>query len=193
MNRPVRRTTLQDLDESDGLQGLTSKQYQFAIACFSGLSDVDAYRKVYDCTRMTDSGVYTASAQLSRHPLVTAKLRELRLKTDSQTTLAPYLNRELVLNGLLRLATSATKESVQLQAYIALGKTVGIDLFREVHVTEKITRTPEDVDRELLDHINKLKPVLEGQARDITPASEQAKVTPKGAGSAPDRRRKPRT
>lgn len=191
MNQPVRRTTLQELDESDGLQGLTSKQYRFVNACFSGMSDADAYRHAYDCSGMSDAAIYSASAQLSRHPLVTAKLRELRVKTDSQTTLAPYLNRELVLNGLLRLATTATKESVQLGAYIALGKTVGIDLFREVHVTEKITRTPEDVDRELLDHINRLKPVLEGSARDVTPGQEGAKPVPKAAGSGRDRRRKP--
>ena len=189
MNRPIRRTTLQELDESDGLQGLTSKQYRFAIAIFSGLNDADAYRQAYDCSGMSDAAIYSASAQLSRHPLVTAKLRELRVKVDQQTTLAPYVNRELVLSGLVRLATSATKESVQLGAYIALGKTVGIDLFREVHVTERITRTPEDVDRELLDHINKLKPVLEGQARDVTP-SGTAKIKP-GPAPGRDRRRKP--
>jgi hypothetical protein len=134
---------------------------------------------------MTDTTVRGNAARLAQHPLVRAKLNELRVKTDSQTTLAPYLNRELVLGGLLRLATSASKESVQLGALIALGKTVGIDLFRDVHVTERITRTPEDVDRELLDHINKLKPVLEGKARDVTPAES-------GAGARPDRRRKPK-
>ena len=189
MNQPARRTTLQELDESDGLQGLTAKQYRYAIAMFSGLSDVEAYRQAYDCSGMNDGSVQKASAVLSRHPLVSAKLRELRVKVDQQTTLAPYVNRELVLSGLVRLATSATKESVQLGAYIALGKTVGIDLFREVHVTERITRTPEDVDRELLDHINKLKPVLEGQARDVTP-NGAAKIKP-GSSPGRDRRRKP--
>lgn len=189
MNQPARRTTLQELDPDDGLQGLTAKQYAFAIACFSGLDDTAAYRKAYDCSGMADATIRTEAAKLSRHPLITAKLTELRVKVDGQTTLAPYLNRELVLNGLLRLATTATKESVQLGAYIALGKTVGIDLFREVHVTEKITRTPEDVDRELLDHINKLKPVLEGQARDVTP-NGAAKIKP-GPAPGRDRRRKP--
>ena len=190
MNQPVRRTTLQELDESDGLQGLTSKQYAFAIACFSGLSDADAYKKAYDCQGMTDASVYSASALLAKHPLVNAKLKELRLKVDSQTTLAPYLTRELVINGILGLATNATKESVRLAAYIALGKTVGIDLFREVHVTEKITRTPEDVDKELLNHINKLKPILESTARDVTP--DKGGVAPEqSGGSRADRRRKP--
>ena len=189
MDRPIRRTTLQELDESDGLQGLTSKQYRFAIASFSGLDDTAAYRQAYDCGGMADATIRTEAAKVARHPLVAAKLTELRVKTDGQTTLAPYLNRELVLNGLLRLATSASKESVQLGAYIALGKTVGIDLFREVHVTERITRTPEDVDRELLDHINKLKPVLEGQARDVTP-NGAAKIKP-GPSPGRDRRRKP--
>ena len=189
MDRPVRRTTLQELDEVDGLQGLTSFQYRFAVACFSGLNDTEAYRSVTDTSGMTDTTVRGNAARLAQHPLVRAKLNELRVKTDSQTTLAPYLNRELVLGGLLRLATSASKESVQLGALIALGKTVGIDLFRDVHVTERITRTPEDVDRELLDHINKLKPVLEGKARDVTGGAAPAE---RGAAARPDRRRKPK-
>jgi len=191
MDTPARRTVLQELDDSAGLQGLTSKQYAFATKVFSGMSYSDAYREAYPDQNMSPEVLSRTASTLAAHPLVVAKLRELRVKTDSQTTLAPYLNRELVLNGLLRLATTATKESVQLGAYIALGKTVGIDLFREVHVTEKITRTPEDVDRELLDHINRLKPVLEGSARDVTPGNEGAKPTPKGAGAGRDRRRKP--
>ena len=196
MDAYARRTRLQELDESDGLQGLTSKQYAFAIASFSGLNDVEAYRKVYDCGGMAESTIQGKAGEVAHHPLVTAKLRELRIKVDQQTTLAPYLSRELVVNGLVRLATSASKESVQLGALIALGKTVGIDLFRDVHVTERITRTPEDVDRELLDHINKLKPVLEGKAINITPVNSAVNqtpvnVTPKGVGSAKDRRRKP--
>ena len=184
MNQPARRTVLQELDESDGMQGLTSKQYQFAIASFSGLSDCDAYRKTYDCSGMNDASIQAKAREVAHHPLVTSKLRELRVKVDAQTTLAPYLSRELVLNGIMGLAATSQKDSVRLAAYIALGKTVGIDLFRDVHVTEHRTRTPEDVDRELLDHINKLNPVLEGKANVVAaPASEGAKVR--------DRRRKP--
>lgn len=190
MDRPVRRTTLQELDESDGLQGLTSKQYAFAVKVFSGLSYSDAYRAAYPDQNMNDTTLSRTASTLADHPLVVAKLKELRLKVDGQTTLAPYLTRELVINGILGLATNATKESVRLAAYIALGKTVGIDLFREVHVTEKITRTPEDVDKELLNHINKLKPILESTARDVTPAKGGA-ASEQSGGTRPDRRRKP--
>lgn len=190
MNAPIRRTRLQELDDSDGLQGLTSKQYQFAITSFSGVNDVEAYRRTYDCSGMAESTIQGKASEVAHHPLVTAKLRELRIKVDQQTTLAPYVSRELVLNGLVRLATSATKESVQLGALIALGKTVGIDLFRDVHVTEKITRTVDDVDRELRAHIDKLTPLLEGTAREVGAVSG-GKVTPKGVGAGRDRRRKP--
>jgi hypothetical protein len=187
MNQPVRRTTLQELDESDGLQGLTSKQYRFAIACFSGLSDADAYRQAYECRGMTDAAIYSASAQLSRHPLVRAKLQELRVKLDGQTSLAPGLNREFVLNGIMGLAITAQKDSTRLAAYIALGKTVGIDLFREVHVTEKITRTVDDVDKELREHLTRLQSTIDATAKDVTPAPA-ASVKPAGGR---DRRRKP--
>jgi hypothetical protein len=187
MNAPARRTVLQELDESDGLQGLTSKQYAFAINVFQGANYSDAYRQAYPDQNMKPEILSRVASALADHPLVVAKIRELRTRVESQSTLSAFLSRDLVLNGLLRLATGAQKESVQLGAYIALGKVTGIDLFREIHVTEKVTRTPEDVDRELLEHINKLKPVLEGKARDVTDAP---KIEPAGAGKR-DRRRKP--
>ena len=183
------------LDDSDVMQGLTSKMYRLAALSFSGMSDIEAYKAAgygegADPNR-SEAAIGQAAHHAIRHPKVQAKLLELRLQADQQSSLAPYLNRELVINGILGLAMNADKDSTRLQAYIALGKTVGIDLFREVHVTEKITRTPEDVDRELLDHINRLKPVLEGSARDVTPPQEGAKPVPKGAGAGRDRRRKP--
>ncbi len=142
------------------------------------------YRKAYPDQGMNDTVLSRTASTLAAHPLVVAKLTELRVKLDAQTSLAPGLSREFVLNGIMGLAINAQKESVKLAAYVALGKTVGIDLFRDVHVTEHRTRTPEDVDRELLDHINKLKPVLEGKAREVVaPVNEGAKVR--------DRRRKP--
>lgn len=190
MNQPVRRTILQELDESDGLQGLTSFQYRFAVASFSGLNDTDAYRSITDVSNMTETTIRGNAARLAQHPLVRAKLQELRVKLDGQTSLAPGLNREFVLNGIMGLAISAQKDSTRLAAYIALGKTVGIDLFREVHVTEKITRTVEDVDKELREHLTRLQSTIDGQARDVTPAPG-SKIVPKEAAGRRDRRRKP--
>jgi hypothetical protein len=88
-----------------------------------------------------------------------------------------------VINGIMDMAITATKESVRLNALQTLGKTVGIDLFRETVVHEKRVRTVEDVETELKDRLAELQRQLttvEGEARrvDATPAPR-------------DRRRKP--
>ena len=88
-----------------------------------------------------------------------------------------------VLNGLMRLATSAEKESVQLGAWQTLGKTVGIDLFRETVVHETRSRTVEDVEQELKQKLDALRAglTIEGKAERVEPGAVK-----------PDRRRKPK-
>lgn len=80
----------------------------------------------------------------------------------------------------MRLADHAEKESVQVASLIALGKTVGIDLFRETTRIERVERTPEEIDKELVAHLKALQPMIEGKAN-VTVEPE-----------ATDRRRKPR-
>ena len=133
---------------------------------------------------MTESSVYSAARDLAANPLVAAKIRELRERSDLQSTLSPDITREFVLNGIKDIALTEPKGSTRLAAYIALGKTVGIDLFREVHVTEKRVRTVEDVETELKDRLAELQRQLttvEGEARrvDATPAPRDRRRKPK--------------
>ena len=174
----------QPLDESRAFQGLTSAQYRFVSLVFSGFQNVQAYRAVYDTSHMTESSVYSAARDLAANPLVAAKIRELRERSDLQSTLSPDITREFVLNGIKDIALTEPKGSTRLAAYIALGKTVGIDLFREVHVTEKRVRTVEDVETELKDRLAELQRQLttvEGEARrvDATPAPRDRRRKPK--------------
>jgi len=170
------------LDQGDPFQGLTPKQYRFVTLSFSGLSDIEAYRQAYDCSGLAPGTIGQKAAEIMRLPLVRGKLRSLREETDRQSTLAPSLSREWILNGIMSLALKADKDSTRLNAYIALGKTAGIDLFREVHVTEKRVRTAEDVERELKDRLGDLARTIEARANPEPAPPSQLR----------DRRRKPK-
>lgn len=176
------------LDESDALQGLTSQQFHFALYSFMGDNDAEAYRKAYgyqDSVPGSDPALGQRAHVVANNPKVQAKLLELRAKQEVSASLVPLLSKSFVLNGVMQLALKADKDSTRLRAYELLGKTVGIDLFRETHVHEKRERTIEEIDAELKERLKALAPMLEGKAVDVTPA---APATP----PARDRRRKPR-
>lgn len=167
------------MDPLAPFEGLTAMQYRFVINLFTGMTQADAYRATFDCSAMTNIQIGQAASVLTKMPAITAKLRALRQQTDAQITLAPALTADFVIKGITNLAMNATKENVQLQAFVHLGKVAGIDLFRETSRVEHVQRTPEDVDRELRAKLADLAQTIEGTAR-AAPASSS------------DRRRKPR-
>ncbi len=166
---------------------MTSAQYRFVNLIFSGFRTVEAYRAVYDTEGRSETAIAARAAEAAKEPVVVAKLRELRERLDKQSTLAPGLTREFVVNGVMSLAMNAQKESVQLGALLALGKTVGIDLFREVHVTERRVRTVEDVEQELKARLAELQQQLNGA---VTVEGDARRVETQPATR--DRRRKPK-
>ena len=175
--------TGRNLDPNDPFDGLTSKQQVYASLSFSGLSDVEAYRRAYECAGMTEASVRRRAADVAHNPMVRAKLRQMQDTRDAKTTLAAGLTREWITQRLMGLADHAEKDTVKVTSLIALGKIAGIDLFRETTRTEHITRTVEDIDRELVTHLKALQPMIEGKAN-------SADLTPK-PGAQRDRRRKP--
>ena len=179
---PVAVTTL---DESRAFQGLTSAQQRFVNLVFSGLTNAEAYRAVYDTTGMAEMTWRGRASELINLPLVRAKIAELRSRVEAQSTLAPNITREFILNGIKNLALTAQKESTQLAAYQTLGKAVGVDLFRDVHVTEKITRTVDDVERELKTRLTELRDQLtiDGDSKpvDAPPAADRRRKPKRGA------------
>lgn len=157
--------------------------YRFVTTRFGGASLIDAYKAAYDTSDMAADTIAKRAVELSQHPLVTAKLRELRIAVDEQSTLSAALSRNFVLNGLMGLAMNADKDSVKLGALQTLGKTVGIDLFRETVVHETRSRTVEDVEQELKQKLDTLRAglTIEGKAERLEPGADKP---------ARDRRRK---
>lgn len=63
-----------------------TKQYlQFARLLISGRGITEAYRKVFDCKKMTDSAVYTAASRFARNVNILKILKELREAKDEAT------------------------------------------------------------------------------------------------------------
>ncbi len=170
------------LDPNDAFEGLTSRQQLFVTHSFSGLNDAEAYRRSGDCSNMTDASIGTRAHEMARLPKVQAKLRQMREKREAQTMLAPLLTRDFILQRLMRLSDHADKDSVKVTALVALGKTVGIDLFRETTRVERVERSVEDVERELKARLKDLQVTIEGEAK-------QVNMLP---SKPADRRRKPR-
>ncbi len=168
------------------LEGLTDRQFRFATLRFQGLDGIAAYRAAYNCEGAAYHTIASCSSRLSSNPFVIAKIVDLRDQVTRQSTLSAGLNRDFVLNGLMGLAVSSDKDSVRLGALQTLGKTVGIDLFRETVVHETRTRTVEDVEAELKSKLDTLRAglTIEGKAERLEPGTSP----PIGAK---DRRRKP--
>jgi len=180
---------LRDLDDPFG--GMTSKMAKFADLSFSGLSDIEAYRQSYDVSGMTPRSIATKAHEVAHHPLVTSKLRELQQAREAQSILISRLGKEYVLEGIMKIAERGDKDSTKLRALELLGKTAGIDLFRETTRVEHVNRTPEDVERELKARLGEMMKTIEGSARAAEPDSPADKPKPAPAAAGRDRRRKP--
>lgn len=174
-----------ELNKDEAFEGLTSKQSQFVRAVFSGMSNVEAYRQTYDCSSLSPASLSAHATKLAREPLVTAKLRSMREEAERQLILAPSLTRDWIVNGLMHLALHGDRDSVRLGAYTQLGKTVGIDLFRETTRVERIERTPEQVEAELREHLARMTATIDGTSR---PVASQPNPDPE----PPRRQRRPR-
>lgn len=174
--------------EDTALEGLTSAQQIFVRLVHSGLTNTQAYRQAYNPVGRSDGALSVAAHVVANDPKVQLKLRELRAKAEAQSTLAPMINKQVIVNGIHELATTATKESVRLAAYIALGKTRAINLFGSDPEPPAKERSPEDIDRQLLDLIRGMRATIEGNAVDVTPKDTPPKPSP----SVASRKRKPR-
>ncbi len=177
--------------EDSALQGLTASQQAFVRHIHSGLSATDSYKRAFPYRQHESAGIGQAASALLKDPMVQLKLKELRARSEEQSSLAPLLSREIVAEGIFKLARESQKDSVRLAAYIALGKTREINLFGSDPVEQKRERSPEDIDRQLLDLIRGMRATIDGNARDVTPSPEK-EAPPKQQAATASRKRKPR-
>lgn len=179
------------LDPLRVFQGLTAKQEAYAMARFKGATQMEAYCAAYDVSGSSKETISRNALDADKHPGIVARVQQLTAERDKVSNLSVDLSREFVLNGIMRIALMGQKETTQLRAYELLGKTAGIDLFRETTRVEHVNRTPEDVERELKARLGEMMKTIEGSARAAEPDSPADKLKPAPAAAGRDRRRKP--
>lgn len=69
---------MSEVAKKESNKKLSTKQEQFVQGIFAGLSQKDAYRKVYACDKCKDSTVDENACRLAAKPNVAARLKELR-------------------------------------------------------------------------------------------------------------------
>lgn len=169
-------------------QGLTVKQEAFAQARHEGKSSHDAYMEAFKPEGWKRDAVNAAAWHLDHNDKVLARVAQLRAERMKDSSLLQFLSPEFITDGIMRIAMTGEKESVQLQAYALLGKMAGIDLFRETTRVERVDRTAEDVDRELK---AKLQSLMAGMTIDATPNPSSPDPVKPQPNAKRDRRRKP--
>ncbi len=179
------------LDPLRVFQGLTAKQEAYAMARFRGANQYEAYCSAYDVEGCSRETIQRSAVDADRHPAIVARVQQLTAERDRASNLSADLSREFVINGIMRIAMMGQKETTQLRAYELLGKTAGIDLFRETTRVEHVNRTPEDVERELKARLGEMMKTIEGSARAAESDSPADKPKPAPAAAGRDRRRKP--
>ena len=189
----MQQTQTLELEDS-GLQGLTSAQQVFVRLVFSGMQGADAYRQAYNMPA-SNPNAGTLAARLLNNARVNAKLIQLRLTAERETTLSGEtagISRQWVLQGFKSIAEDKTvKPSTRLQAYALAGKTFAAQVFKEPEKADSAPASPEDMDRRILELLRAGMATIDGVALDVTPAKEKApavKPGPAGVG----RKRKPR-
>ena len=197
------RFTAEALDSSRTFQGLTVKMEAYCQARFAGANVIEAYAAAYNPPNSKRTTMQVDAAALERDPRIVQRIQQLTAMRDAAAALGSKdllanLSKEWVLSRTMHLAEHASTDAVKLRALELLGKTVGIDLFREVVVTERRERNSEDVDKELRERLAQLKhAVLDLTAKHVDeteqpPVSGRLELT---ATARPvpraDRRRKP--
>lgn len=174
--------------------GLTPSQKAYCRARADGMRPIDAYRFAYPNDTSLASTLSGAAAYLEADGRVVELVAELQAEKGGQTNLVPQVERievskDWVVQGIARLAADEkVKHSTRLSAYIAVGKSAGVDAFRDIVVHEKRTRTLEEIDREIARHLAGMIDVTPNAPGSSLPVIEQ-EAKPSGR----DRRRKPVT
>lgn len=162
------------LQKDKSFDGLTPKQYNYATARAAGATMSEAYRTAYDVGPDTDPVVANWDARtVEAHPLVVKRVRELVARNEAVNSLAPLVTKEWIINGVANIASNEQlKPADRLKAYDMLGRSVGIDLFRDVTVIEKRERTPAEIQAELKAKLESLMPTIEGHATSKPPGAK---------------------
>lgn len=120
------------MDKNDELN---DRQLRFARMLADGLTKTEAYRKAFDCSKLTDKTVATNACRLSKNANVLRKLEELRDRADSEAVMS---RREALerLTAMAREAQGAGRMKEAVACIQEINKMTGGYEPEKVEVTE---------------------------------------------------------
>ena len=148
----IRHGTLSTMSNGDTM---TPKQSAFAGFVAEGDSLSEAYRKAYNTAKMSDNVVNNEASALAKNQKVKQAIESLKVQTRSAHKAHQKLSNDWIMQKLHDEAINeGNPAATRVRALELLGKTGG--LFDEsTHVTFE-HRSPEDVEKELLEKLNSL-------------------------------------
>tara|TARA_R110000744_G_scaffold150995_4_gene264378 strand:- start:130 stop:579 length:450 start_codon:yes stop_codon:yes gene_type:complete len=137
--------------------GVSPKQSAFAAFVAEGDSYTKAYRKAYDASKMKEQVVWNAASRLAKNKKVMTYIAALKKKDATAVEAHDKLSKDWIVQRLQDEAQNdGNPAATRVRALELLGKTSG--LFDEsTHITFE-NRTPEDVEKELVEKLAVLFP-----------------------------------
>lgn len=117
----------------NGHNTLTTKQKIFIERVMAGDTQVDAYRAAYDCSAMANPTIYRHSSMLMLNEKVRTEIEKLRSEQDQQRSVVAKLNREWVLERLMKNARLSLGEEPAKVKRLVRGEVVEV----ETHVIDQ--------------------------------------------------------
>lgn len=155
--------------------GLSATDLRFVLELMGGAPQGAAYAIARGWAR-DDPRASGGGSRVARKPAVRAKIEQLRAEAERQAVRAPSLSREWITEGILAIAARDTvKDHVRLRAFELLGKVAGVDLFREIRLTQTDKRSPEEIEKELEQRLKTL----------VEPAPRTVEAEARRVGHAP--------
>lgn len=154
---PVNLKAAGILRNDHALQGLTPQQELFCKLMFSGVPQVDAYRKSYNCENALPETVQHMASMAAKKPMVVARMKQLQDRWEGRAALDALISKDEVQRSIASIAFDQTaKNADRLKALDMLSKMLG--LYRASEAPKDASNeTLADVEAKLLDKIRQLK------------------------------------
>ena len=143
---------------------LTAKMQLFVNCLAKDLTPKEAYRKAYDCSRMSEASIYSCANELMKDPRISMLMESLWQDTKEAVIADQVAARRMVMADLYKHAKDTTAQlSNRLKALELIGRSVGM-------FTDKVEQTVEEVS------VDQLKKELESSLAllDKTPKRQLA-------------------
>ena len=136
---PVGVHTQETSTQSGRDKRLTAKMQLFASLLAKDMTPKEAYRKAYDCSRMSEASIQACANELMRDPRISMLMESLWQDTKEAIIADSVSARRMVLADLYKHAKDESAQlSNRLKALELIGRSVGM-------FTDKVEQTVEEV------------------------------------------------